>query len=127
MAEAIRVAMCDDARAVKMFLRHMLEEEGDVVVVSETSTGQEALAAVGDDAPDVLLLDLLLPDVPEPAELVGRLREIAPTMGIVLISNLPEHRLAAEAERLETEGHVPKAERPEVLREAVRSAAKART
>lgn len=126
MAEAIRVAMCDDARAVKMFLRHMLEEDGDVQVVSETSTGLEALAGVAEHDPDVLLLDLLLPDVPEPAELVGRLRADAPRTAIVLISNLPEHRLRAEAERLQADGWVPKAQKPDVLRDAVRKAAAAR-
>lgn len=124
MGAKIRVAMCDDARAVKLFLRHVLEEDGDLAVVSETSTGREALDGVAEHDPDVLLLDLLLPDVPEPAELVGRLREIAPRTAIVLISNLPEHRLGAEAERLGTDGWVAKAQKPEVLRDAVRQAAR---
>jgi DNA-binding NarL/FixJ family response regulator len=123
MGEAIRVAMCDDARAVKMFLRHMLEEDGDLEVVSETSTGREALEHVAEHGPDVLLLDLLLPDVPEPADLVGQLRERAPHTAIVLISNLPEHRLRSEAERLGTDGWVPKAQKPEILRDIVRRAA----
>ena len=43
----IRVAVCDDARAVKFFLRTVLEEEGDMQVVSTTSTGQEALERAG--------------------------------------------------------------------------------
>ena len=52
--------------AVKLFLRHVLEEEGDIEVVSATSTGRAALDDLRPRAADVLLLDLLLPDVAGP-------------------------------------------------------------
>ncbi len=122
MAATIRVAVCDDARAVKFFLRQVLEEEGDIEVVSATSTGEEALVQLADCRADVLLLDLVLPDVPEPALLVDRIRACTPDTAIVLISNLPPFSLEKEAERLRTNGWVPKAAKPAQLREAVRSA-----
>jgi len=120
VSEPIRVGVCDDARAVKLFLRHVLEEEGDIEVVSSTSTGQDALADLPGKRADVLLLDLVLPDVPEPADLVKSLREQSPGTAIVLISNLPAFRLQAEAERLGADGWTTKAHKPEELREAVR-------
>jgi two-component system response regulator DesR len=116
----IRVALCDDARAVKFFLRAVLEEDGDMEVVSTTSTGAEALVAVGETRPDILLLDLVLPDVPEPAELVRDLRERSPGTAILLMSNMPAPRLQAEAERIGTEGWMPKAHKAELVRDAVR-------
>jgi DNA-binding NarL/FixJ family response regulator len=116
----IRVAVCDDARAVKYFLRAVLEEEGDMEVVSTTSTGAEALEAVAETAPDILLLDLVLPDVPEPAELVRDLRRRAPAMAILLISNMPVNRLQAEADRIGTDGWMPKAHKAELVRDTVR-------
>jgi DNA-binding NarL/FixJ family response regulator len=119
----IRVAVCDDARAVKFFLRHVLEEEGDIEVISATSTGREVLEQLATCRADVLLLDLVLPDVPEPAELVRQIRERSPRTAIVLISNMPPFSLQQEAERLGTEGWMPKAHKPEQLREAVRRAA----
>jgi DNA-binding NarL/FixJ family response regulator len=118
----IRVAVCDDARAVKFFLRHVLEEDGDIEVVSATSTGREALVELESCRADVLLLDLVLPDVPEPADLVRQIRSISPQTAIVLISNMPPFSLEQEAERLGTEGWMPKAHKPEQLREAVRRA-----
>ncbi|MGH2839336.1 MAG: response regulator [Solirubrobacteraceae bacterium] len=127
MSDVIRVAVCDDARAVKLFLRHVLEEEGDISVVSSTSTGQGALGELSAHQPDVLLLDLVLPDVPEPAELVRQLREQSPGTAIVLISNLPPFRLQAEAERLGADGWTTKAHKPEELRDAVRSVVLPRT
>lgn len=120
MSERIRVAVCDDARAVKFFLRQVLEEDGDMDVVSSTSTGAEALAALAASPPDILLLDLLLPDVPEPADLVASIREVAPRTAILLMSNLPPSQLEQEAARLRTDGWTPKAHKPEQLRQAVR-------
>jgi len=123
MSDLIRVAVCDDARAVKFFLRHVLEEEGDIEVVSSTSTGQAALEELADQRADVLLLDLVLPDVPDPKELVRKLRERSPQTAIVLISNMPAFRLEEEAQRLGAEGWTTKAHKPHELRDAVRQVA----
>lgn len=122
MSAAIRVAVCDDARAVKFFLRQVLEEEGDITVVAAASTGAEALEKLASAPTDVLLLDLVLPDVPEPADLVAQIREHWPQTAIVLISNMPPSRLEKEAGRLQSEGWIPKAAKPAQLREAVRDA-----
>ena len=122
MDPRIRVAVCDDARAVKMFLRQVLEDEGDIEVVSATSTGRAARDALGRQRPDVLLLDLLLPDVADPGALVRELRELSPATAIVLISNMPESNLRDEAERIGVDRWMPKAQKPEDLRAAVREA-----
>jgi DNA-binding NarL/FixJ family response regulator len=122
MDETIRIAVCDDARAVKMFFRHVLEEEGDMEVVSSTSTGRAALDEMGRHHPDALLLDLVLPDVADPRVLVRELRERSPATAIVLISNMPASNLEQEATRLGADGWMLKAQKPEQLREAVRRA-----
>ena len=122
MDQRIRVAVCDDARAVKLFLRQVLEEEGDMEVVSSTSTGRAVLVEMGRHRPDALLLDLLLPDVPDPGTLVRDLRERSPETAILLISNMPASNLEKEAERLGVDGWMLKAQKPEQLREAVRQA-----
>jgi DNA-binding NarL/FixJ family response regulator len=122
MAETIRIAVCDDARAVKMFFRHVLEEEGDMEVVSSTSTGHALLDELGRHRPHALLLDLVLPDVPDPGTLVRELRERSPQTAILLMSNMPESNLKQEAERLGVDGWMLKAQKPEQLREAVRQA-----
>jgi len=126
MDDRIRVAVCDDARAVKLFFRQVLEEEGDIVVVSATSTGRAALDALGRDRPDALLLDLLLPDVDDPGVLVRELRERSPATAIVLISNMPPTNLRDEAGRVGADGWMLKAQKPEQMRAAVREAVGAR-
>src|SRR6201999_370083 len=120
MNATMRVAVCDDALAVKLFLRQVLEEEGDMQVVSATSTGREAVEALARHQPHALLLDLVLPDVADPGTLVRELRSCSPATRIVLISNMPAPDLAQEAERLGADGWMPKAQKPEQLRAAVR-------
>jgi DNA-binding NarL/FixJ family response regulator len=122
MVPTIRVAVCDDARAVKMFFRQVLEEEGDMEVVSSTSTGRAALDELSRHQPDALLLDLVLPDVTDAGVLVRELRERSPETTIVLISNMPASDLRDEAERVGADGWMPKAQKPEQLRAAVREA-----
>jgi DNA-binding NarL/FixJ family response regulator len=116
----IRVAVCDDARAVKLFMQHVLEEEGDMRVVSTTSTGRAALDDLGRCRPDALLLDLVLPDGADPGVLVRQLREQSPGTAILLISNMPAPQLEEEADRVGADGWLPKAQKPEALRAAVR-------
>jgi DNA-binding NarL/FixJ family response regulator len=127
MDARIRVAVCDDARAVKFFLRQVLEEDGDMEVVSTSSGGTEALTALADCRADILLLDLLLPDVPEPADLVATIRERWPATAILLMSNMPPSQLEKEAARLGVDGWTPKANKPEQLRNSVREIIAART
>jgi DNA-binding NarL/FixJ family response regulator len=120
MEATLRIAVCDDARAVKMFFRHVLEEEGDMEVVSSTSTGRAAVDELGRHRPDTLLLDLVLPDVSDPGALVRELRERSPGTAILLISNMPAEDLEQEAERVGADGWTLKAQKPEQLRRVVR-------
>jgi len=119
---AIQVALCDDARAVKSLLRHILEEDGDMQVVSSTSTGRAAVDELARHRPHALLLDLLLPDVPDTGELVQELRRRSPATAIVLISNMPPLRLQEEADRVGADGWLLKASGPDDFREAIRQA-----
>ncbi len=67
-----RVLVVDDEPAIRRFLRTSLAAHG--YVVSEASSGAEALAAVASQRPDLVILDLGLPDV-DGIEVTRRLRE----------------------------------------------------
>jgi len=68
----LRVLVVDDERAIRRFLRTSLAANGYVVL--EASNGAEALEAVARDRPDVMILDLRLPDM-DGTEVTTRLRE----------------------------------------------------
>jgi len=64
MAETkIRVLIVDDEPLARKFIRRMLDEEDDVEVVGECGSGREAVAAVRAHAPDLLFLDVQMPEM----------------------------------------------------------------
>ncbi len=70
--EGIRVLVVDDERAIRRFLRAALNAHN--YVVFEAADGQEAICSVIDNRPDLVILDLGLPDI-EGIEVTRRLRE----------------------------------------------------
>ena len=70
---AIRVAVADDHPVVRDGLVAMLETQADLRVVGTAATGDEALALVASEHPDVLLLDLQMPRL-DGVEVLRRLR-----------------------------------------------------
>ena len=58
----IRVVIADDQQLIRAGFRALLESEPDIEVVGEAATGQQAVAAVAETAPDVVLMDIRMPD-----------------------------------------------------------------
>jgi len=57
----IRVVLVDDQTLVRRGIRSLLELAGDVTIVAEAGDGDEALAAIRREKPDVVLLDVRMP------------------------------------------------------------------
>jgi two-component system KDP operon response regulator KdpE len=77
----LRVLVVDDERAIRKFLRAALNAQG--YIVSEASTGEEALKAVVASRLDMIILDLGLPDL-DGVEITKKLREWSPIPIIIL-------------------------------------------
>jgi DNA-binding NarL/FixJ family response regulator len=58
----IRVALADDQQLIRAGFRSLLEAEPDLEVVGEAATGREAVALVTRERPDVVLMDIRMPD-----------------------------------------------------------------
>lgn len=59
----LRIVLCDDERMVRTALRVILEAEADLEVVGEAATGAEAVPLVRSLAPDVVLMDVRMPEI----------------------------------------------------------------
>ncbi len=77
---AVRILVVDDERPIRRFLKASL---GSQYAVFEAATGEEALIAVAADRPDIIILDLGLPDM-DGVEVTRRLREWTQTPIIVV-------------------------------------------
>lgn len=63
MSTPIRLLLVDDDPLVRSGLRFLFDSTPDVIVVAEAGDGAEAVTAVHAHAPDVVLMDLLMPGV----------------------------------------------------------------
>ena len=116
----IRVLIADDHAVVRQGLRTFLDLQDDIEVVGEAADGEEALAAAERLAPDVVLVDLVMPKL-DGIEVIRRLREHAPAArAIVLTSFIDDDRLFP-AVRAGAAGYLLKDVQPQELVEAIRT------
>lgn len=91
----VRVFHCDDSSAFRLLVREMLNEHGDVAVVGEASSLDEALSRLPGTEVDVLLVDLFESGKGE--ELIEPLREAAPRAEVLIYTGMPEGRVTGAA------------------------------
>jgi DNA-binding NarL/FixJ family response regulator len=111
----LRVFLCDDALGFPRLVASWLAREARFEYLGLAKSATELLEVVGGLAPDVVLLDFMLPEGQTSPELVAKVRALAPGARIVLISSLGEERLAEEARRTGADAHCPRATKPEAF------------
>ena len=99
-----RVLICDDSLGFPTLLRTWLEADGRFAVVGLAAGGEQAKELVAAERPDALVLDLVLPDVPDTPALVAALRERHPALRIMMISSLHDEALSNAAEAARANG-----------------------
>jgi DNA-binding NarL/FixJ family response regulator len=85
MAETIRILVADDHPIVRDGLVAILSTQPDLDVVAEAGDGQEVLAQVAQSQPDVVLLDLEMPQL-DGVETLRRLRERHPQTRVIIFT-----------------------------------------
>ena len=116
----IRVYVADDHPIVREGLKRLLAEHREMDLVGEASTGDEALAKLGETtSADVLLLDVSMPG-PGVLEIIRRLREQQPSLRILVLSVHSEDRYAIRTLRAGASGYLMKDRTPEELAGAIR-------
>ena len=116
----IRVLIVDDQSLVRAGFRMILEAEGDVEVVGEASDGAEAIGAAAEHSPDVILMDVRMPNV-DGLEATRRLLEgksEGPRILILTTFDLDEY--VWEALHAGASGFLLKDTPPEQLVDAIR-------
>ncbi|MEV6243370.1 response regulator transcription factor [Lentzea sp. NPDC051838] len=117
----IRLLIVDDQAAVRDGLAVMLDLDPDVTVVGTASNGEEALAAVEELTPEVVLMDLNMP-VMGGAEATGKLRESHPGLPVVVLTTFDDDDSILAALRAGARGYLTKdADRGTII-QAVRGA-----
>ena len=84
--DPIRIMIVDDHQMVRDGLKVFLSIYDDIEIVAEASNGKQAVELCTQALPDVILMDILLPELDGPAA-TRRIREIYPHIQIIALSN----------------------------------------
>jgi len=122
----IRVLIVDDHQVVRQGLRFVLEQEDGIEVVGECADGTRALAVIPALRPDVVLLDLLMPDT-SGLEVLQRIGRGETRPAFVVLTSFQEDEQVIEALRAGAVSYLPKTAAVGLVVDAVREAAQGRS
>jgi two-component system response regulator NreC len=120
MAE-IRLLLVDDHSVVRSGLRMLLENEDDLVLIGEAGNGMQALELADQLHPDVVIMDITLPDI-SGIEVTQRLKLAHPQMAVVALTIHEDQQYFFEMLRVGASAYVPKRAAPDDLIAAIRAA-----
>jgi NarL family two-component system response regulator LiaR len=123
MSEPVTVFIVDDHAVVRRGIRALLEAEDDFLVVGEAGSGGEAVLLAADLAPDVVLMDLVMPGI-DGVEATRLLKQRSPCSQVIVLTSYHEDEHIFPAIRAGALSYLLKGVGLDELTEAVRKAAK---
>jgi DNA-binding NarL/FixJ family response regulator len=119
---AIRILIADDQTIVRQGLSMLLQMDSDLEVVGEALDGAEAVCLARELRPDLVLMDLLMPDMDGIAA-TSIIRREVPETEVLVLTSLQDARAVVESVRAGVIGYLPKDIDAKTLRRAIRAAA----
>lgn len=120
--DAVRTLIADDHQMVREALSEVLEKEPDIDVVGLTGDGNSTLAQAQNLKPDLVLMDIGLPDI-NGIEVTRRLLAACPSVKVLAVSTFMDQRFVAGMLHAGAIGYVSKAAGKDELLKGIRSAA----
>jgi DNA-binding NarL/FixJ family response regulator len=124
--KTLRVLIADDHRLMLAATARALRGSEDLEVVAETSVGSNVVAAVRESKPDVVLLDLRMPEL-DGLQCLARLRDQHPDVCVILLSSYTDRAHIDAAEAGGAAAYIAKTIDPTELAGAVRASFEAET
>jgi NarL family two-component system response regulator YdfI len=119
----IRVLIADDHLVVREGLRAILEVAGDIELVGEATDGAEAVRLAGELAPDVVLMDLRMPNV-DGIKAIRQIKARYPDLEVVILTTYDDDQDIVQGLRAGARGYLLKDSGREALFDAIRAAAR---
>jgi two-component system response regulator NreC len=117
----IRLMLVDDHEVVRSGLRMLLQSQPDIIIVGEAGTGLEAIERVAEVQPDVVVMDITLPDI-SGIEATRRIKVRYPHTAVVALTIHEDEQYFFEMLQAGASGYIPKRAAPDDLIYAIRSA-----
>ena len=116
----IQVLLADDHAVVRSGLRMLLESQPDMRIIGEAENGRQAVAKVRDLHPDVVLMDIEMPDM-NGIDATRQIREASPETAVLALTMYEDDQYFFEMLRAGAAGYVPKRAAPDELVTAIRA------
>lgn len=119
---AIRVLLVDDHAVVRQGLRMFLDLDPELEIVGEASNGLEALQRISELSPQVVLMDLMMPEMGG-IEAIGQCRVRFPDVEVIALTSVLEDRSVVQAVKEGATGYLLKNTEADELCRAIKAAA----
>jgi two-component system, NarL family, response regulator LiaR len=126
MSNSVTVVIVDDHFVVREGVRALLETQPDISIVGEAASGVEAVRLCADYAPDVVLMDLLMPGL-NGVEATRQIKQISPRSQVIVLTSYHEDEHILPAIRAGALSYLLKEAGPDELLAAVQKAARGET
>jgi NarL family two-component system response regulator LiaR len=117
----IRVVIVDDHPMVRQGLKTYLSTCLDITVVGEAGDGRQAVEVCASASPDVVLMDMMLPDL-DGATVTGLVKEVCPACSVIVLTSFVETEMVQRALEAGAISYLLKDSGPEKLLDAIREA-----
>ena len=120
MSDSIRILIADDHFVVRQGLAALLVPRNGMEVVGEATTGKEAVDLARSLQPDVILMDMIMPEMEGP-EAIALIKQENPQARILVLTSFGESKQVAAAIQAGAMGYLLKDSSPDDLLHAIRS------
>lgn len=117
----IRLLLVDDHEMVRTGLRMLIENHDDITIVAEASNAAEALELTASHQPDVVVMDITLPDMTG-IEATRQIKQKFPNISVIALTIHEDEQYFFEMLQAGASGYVPKRAAPDDLINAIHAA-----
>lgn len=122
----IHVMLADDHTILREALRSVLEREADIEVVAEASNGLESLRTASEKKPDIVVMDIGMPDMGG-IEVTRRLHAEQPSIRVLALSTFFDRHIVMQMLEAGASGYIAKSAGGDELLRGIREVAAGRT
>ncbi len=119
----ISLILADDHAVVRSGLRMLLEAQAEIEIIAEAESGREAVSLARSLRPDIILMDIQMPDL-NGIEATKQIKKLAPETAVLALTMHEDEQYFFEMLHAGASGYVPKRAAPDELITAIRTVAR---